>query len=292
MKRIPSLKTLLVKLIAKEAYWEKRNEGKISFPGRRISWKQRANNPFISGWRCEKWWIARQVNRSPSPPGIVVQLRFPATCLLLHVFYATARNKAAECRFRGCCSPRDHLYRPINFKSRPFQGPRVEVATIYVRYGERRDIPASWPNTLHDRHPLFPPCNFLSLVTKFCDRTTLFASFLLEFFTSFFTKIFCTIRFCIFCSGIFINRFLPVFVYDCTTLFCIPHQILPSCNSFSFLYRFLSKSYYSQILHDILYSLLWNFYKSYFLVQSLCKLIIARLLLLHASSWNLYIIFY
>lgn len=61
-----------------------------------------------------------------------------------------------------------------------------------------------------------------------------------------------------------------------------------SYNSFSFLYRFLSKSYYSQILHDILYSLLWNFYKSYFLVQSLCKLIIARFLLLHPLFWNLY----
>lgn len=119
---------------------------------------------------------ASRVNRSP---GIVVQLRYlPA----VRVFYATARNKAAECRFRGCCWPRDHLYRPINFRSRPFQRPRVEPATIYARYGERRDIPApcttvipffhpaifyrSLPNSAIARILLLRPSSCISLSTK------------------------------------------------------------------------------------------------------------------------------
>lgn len=115
---------------------------------------------------------ASRVNRSP---GIVVQLRYlPA----VRVFYATARNKAAECRFRGCCWPRDHLYRPINFRSRPFQRPRVEPATIYVRYGERRDIPAPCTTNIPFFHPaIFYRSSPNSAIARMYPP---FASFILE----------------------------------------------------------------------------------------------------------------
>lgn len=89
----------------------RKTKGRKNWIPRKTNIAKAASEQFVSGWR---WKV---MDRAPGPVNRSPWNRGPVAAYL---FYATARNKPLECRFRGCCWPRDHLYRPINFKP-PFR---------------------------------------------------------------------------------------------------------------------------------------------------------------------------